>query len=144
MIDLHQGRLARAIAADQPDAAPGGIAADRAVKDRAPAEANRNAIDGQHVGALAFKCWLPKTGRQSREKSDNRRYVKRSSNSQPAARVRKWPLADGLLMAAFDLATRYEALTGETVNLDPDDPELQNALADRLAEVAARRGHEAR
>jgi len=39
----------------------------------------------------------------------------------------------------LDLASRYEALAGEKVTLDPDDADLQNALADRLAEVAARR-----
>jgi hypothetical protein len=39
----------------------------------------------------------------------------------------------------LELATEFEAASGETVKLDPDDPDLQNAVADRLAEVAARR-----
>jgi len=39
----------------------------------------------------------------------------------------------------LDLAAQYEAIAGETVDLDPDDTELQNAVAERLAELAARR-----
>jgi hypothetical protein len=39
----------------------------------------------------------------------------------------------------IDLAAEFEAIAGETVNLDPDDIELQNAVAERLAELAARR-----
>jgi hypothetical protein len=39
----------------------------------------------------------------------------------------------------LDLATRYEDLAGETVTLDPDDAELQNAVGERLAELAARK-----
>ena len=38
----------------------------------------------------------------------------------------------------LELAAQYEAITGETVDLDPDDPELQSAVADRLAEAAKR------
>jgi hypothetical protein len=41
----------------------------------------------------------------------------------------------------LDLAMRFEALSGEIVSLDPDDHELQNAVADRLAELAARKDH---
>jgi hypothetical protein len=37
------------------------------------------------------------------------------------------------------LAAKYEAISGEIVNLDPDDLELQNAVADRLAVLAAQR-----
>jgi hypothetical protein len=44
----------------------------------------------------------------------------------------------------LDLAGKYEAIAGEPVNLDPDDIDLQNAVADRLAELAARRNEEAR
>ena len=38
----------------------------------------------------------------------------------------------------LELATQFEALSGEVVSLDPDDPDLQEAVADRLAELAAR------
>lgn len=37
-----------------------------------------------------------------------------------------------------DLAAQFEKLAGEKVNLDPDDPDLQNAVAERLAELARR------
>ena len=37
------------------------------------------------------------------------------------------------------LAAHYDAISGETGNLDPDDIELQNAVADRLAALAAQR-----
>src|SRR3954469_19695464 len=36
------------------------------------------------------------------------------------------------------LAAEFEAVAGEIVKLDPDDPDVQDAVADRLAEVAAR------
>ena len=39
----------------------------------------------------------------------------------------------------LDLAAKYEDLSGEIVKLDPDDVELQNAVADRLAVLAAQR-----
>ena len=39
----------------------------------------------------------------------------------------------------LELAEQFEAIAGETVNLSPDDPELQNAVAERLAEVALRK-----
>lgn len=39
----------------------------------------------------------------------------------------------------LELAAKYEAITGEIVNLDPDDVEVQNAVADRLAVLAAQR-----
>ena len=39
----------------------------------------------------------------------------------------------------LELATKFEAIAGEMVNLDPDDVELQDAVADRL-DVAAKRG----
>lgn len=39
----------------------------------------------------------------------------------------------------LDLAARYETLSGEIVKLDPDDMELQNAVADRLTVLAAQR-----
>ena len=35
----------------------------------------------------------------------------------------------------LELAAELEAITGEFVALDPDDIELQSAVADRLAEV---------
>ena len=37
-----------------------------------------------------------------------------------------------------ELAAQFEAIAGEAVHVDPDDPELQAAVADRLAELAAR------
>lgn len=39
----------------------------------------------------------------------------------------------------LELAAKYEAISGELVNLDPDDVDLQNAVADRLALLAAQR-----
>lgn len=39
----------------------------------------------------------------------------------------------------LELAAKYETISGEIVNLDPDDVELQNAVADRLAHLAAQR-----
>ena len=39
----------------------------------------------------------------------------------------------------LEIAEQYEAVAGETVDLDPDDPELQSAVADRLAEAARRK-----
>ena len=39
----------------------------------------------------------------------------------------------------LELAAEFEAASGETLKLDPDDPELQDAVADRLALLAARR-----
>jgi hypothetical protein len=39
----------------------------------------------------------------------------------------------------LELAGELEAIAGKTVKLDPDDTELQSAVADRLAELAARR-----
>jgi len=38
----------------------------------------------------------------------------------------------------LELAEQFEAIAGETANLNPDDPELQNAVAERLAEISAR------
>ena len=37
----------------------------------------------------------------------------------------------------LELASRYETVAGETADLDPDDPELQSAVAERLAQMAA-------
>jgi hypothetical protein len=39
----------------------------------------------------------------------------------------------------LELAVEYEKLAGEAVTQDPDDPDLQNAVADRLAFLAAKR-----
>jgi hypothetical protein len=39
----------------------------------------------------------------------------------------------------LELAEQFEAIAGETVDLSPDDPELQNAVAERLAEIAVRK-----
>ena len=39
----------------------------------------------------------------------------------------------------LELAAEFEAICGVAVNLDPDDTELQSAVADRLAEVAAKK-----
>jgi hypothetical protein len=39
----------------------------------------------------------------------------------------------------LELAEQFEAIAGQRVKLNPDDPELQNAVADRLTEVAARK-----
>jgi hypothetical protein len=36
----------------------------------------------------------------------------------------------------LELAGEYEAIACETVSLDPDDADLQSAVADRLAELA--------
>ena len=38
----------------------------------------------------------------------------------------------------LELAGEYEVIAGKTVDLDPDDPEYQSAVADRLAELARR------
>jgi hypothetical protein len=38
----------------------------------------------------------------------------------------------------LELAAEYEAISGEAVSLDPDDIDLQNAVADRLAALAAK------
>jgi hypothetical protein len=37
------------------------------------------------------------------------------------------------------LAGEYEVIAGKRVDLDPDDPDYQAAVADRLAELALRR-----
>jgi len=37
-----------------------------------------------------------------------------------------------------ELAAHFEQLAGSPAEIDPDDPDLQQAVADRLAEVAAR------
>ena len=42
-------------------------------------------------------------------------------------------------MFLLELTAQFEALAGETVKLDPDDSELQQAVADRLAEIAAKK-----
>jgi hypothetical protein len=39
----------------------------------------------------------------------------------------------------LELAAKYEAIAGESVTLDPDDDEVQNAVADRLAVLAAQK-----
>jgi hypothetical protein len=39
----------------------------------------------------------------------------------------------------LELAAEYEAISVETVNIDPDDTDLQNAVADRLAALAVKR-----
>ncbi len=39
----------------------------------------------------------------------------------------------------LELATQFEAIAKEAVSLDPDDPDLQQAVADRLAELASRK-----
>ena len=39
----------------------------------------------------------------------------------------------------LELAEHFETVAGETVTLNPDDPELQNAVAERLIEIAARK-----
>jgi hypothetical protein len=39
----------------------------------------------------------------------------------------------------LELAAECEAPSGETVNFDPDDLDVQNAVADRLSALAARR-----
>ena len=42
-------------------------------------------------------------------------------------------------MFLLELIAQFETIAGETVTLDPDDPELQHAVADRLAEIAAKK-----
>lgn len=39
----------------------------------------------------------------------------------------------------LELARELEIMSGETVNVDPDDMDLQTAIADRLSEVAKRK-----
>ena len=39
----------------------------------------------------------------------------------------------------LELANHFETVGGETVELSPDDPELQNAVAERLIEIAAKK-----
>ena len=39
----------------------------------------------------------------------------------------------------LELAAKYEGMAGEIVNLDPDDDEVQNAVADRLTVLAEQR-----
>lgn len=39
----------------------------------------------------------------------------------------------------LEMAAEYEGLSGESADIDPDDTELQNAVADRLATLAAQR-----
>ncbi|MFL6735444.1 MAG: hypothetical protein ACJ8F4_00120 [Sphingomonas sp.] len=39
----------------------------------------------------------------------------------------------------LELAAGYEALAGVVVEVDPDDPDLQSAVADRLHALAARK-----
>ncbi len=60
---LHQRRLAGAVAADQPHAASRRDRGGCALKYRPPAEADRNSVDGQHVGALASNRRVPKAAR---------------------------------------------------------------------------------
>lgn len=38
-----------------------------------------------------------------------------------------------------ELASEYESIAGEAVDVDPDDAELQHAFADRLVSLAAKR-----
>ena len=38
-----------------------------------------------------------------------------------------------------ELASGFETAAGEPVVLDPDDPDLQNAVAERLLEIAAKK-----
>ena len=38
----------------------------------------------------------------------------------------------------LELAAEYEAISGGAVDLDPDDTDLQNAVADRLSALAAK------
>ena len=39
----------------------------------------------------------------------------------------------------IELAGQFETAAGEKVVLDPDDPDLQNAVAERLLEIAAKK-----
>ena len=39
----------------------------------------------------------------------------------------------------LELAEHFETIAGELVNLKPHDPKLQNAVAERLIEIAARK-----
>jgi len=39
----------------------------------------------------------------------------------------------------LELTARFEAASGQAVMIDPDDTELQTAVADRLFEIAKRR-----
>jgi len=49
-----------------------------------------------------------------------------------AARTTHGPTRTLLL----ELAAEYEAINGEPVTIDPDDPALQDAVADRLVALA--------
>jgi hypothetical protein len=75
--------------------------------------------------------------------------VTKSSRGNPLTHPRDWarrcrieaaraihPSTKAFLL---ELAAQFEAIAGETVDLDPDDMELQNAVAERLAELAAKR-----
>jgi len=52
-----------------------------------------------------------------------------------AARTTHGPTRDFLL----ELADEYEGINGEAVLLDPDDPGVQDSVADRLLAYAAQR-----
>ena len=39
----------------------------------------------------------------------------------------------------LELAAQFESIAGQAVEVDPDDSDLQNAVADRLTELAARK-----
>jgi hypothetical protein len=59
--DLHQRRLAGAVAADQPDLASRRDRSRGAVEDRTPAKAHRDSIDVSMAARLAANRGKPKT-----------------------------------------------------------------------------------
>ena len=69
--------------------------------------------------------------------------------SRPTMDARKWARtchieavrATDPATKAFlqELASEYESIAGEAVDVDPDDAELQHAFADRLVSLAAKR-----
>ena len=64
---LHQGRFARAVAADQPDPRPRRDRGARAVEDCPPAKAHRDSIDVEHGRAPSKQSWPTKDGPAERQ-----------------------------------------------------------------------------
>src|SRR5947209_17009842 len=97
---LHQGRLASPIAADQPKAASRRDRGRRALKYRPPAQADRNSVNSQHIGAVAFNRGAPKAHRASSTKATALSRLQLSpADSCPFWRPQKQPRATRALLA---------------------------------------------